>query len=92
MGFYINQINGVDAPRKGKAEFIAANTNTLFIEPPTEWREGLVCVIDNGVFDAAGYAYDEDEMRVFLSPDHNRPRPRQWLLVPEAKAIVGYKE
>lgn len=93
MGYYINEINGEEAPNKGKADFILARAYDaqLLPAPPTEWQEGLVCIVDNGVFDAAGYAYDENEMQAFLRPDSGKQRPRQWLLVPEAKAIVGYK-
>lgn len=93
MGFYINEINGKQAPRIHKADFILANAyDAQLIDPPTEWQEGLVCVVQNGAFDAAAYAFDENEMRVFLAPDYGVQRPRQWLLVPEAKAIVGYKD
>lgn len=92
MGFYINTINGKEAPRKNKADFILANAyGAQLIDPPTEWQQGLVCVVDNGVFDAAGYAFSPEEMQVFLAPDMGMQRPRQWLLVPEAKALTGYK-
>jgi len=46
------------------------------ISPPTFFRDGLICVVDNGHFGAAGYAYDEQEMNEFLYPDNRR---RQWL-------------
>lgn len=94
MGYYINAINGVAAPSKDKARFILTRSiGAEPIEPPTKWQEGLVCVVDNGAFEAAGYAFDEDEMNVFLRPDSGgRQRHRQWLLVPEAKALSGYKD
>jgi len=93
MGFYINQINGKDVPRFEKASFIIQNVaGARLIEPPTEWQEGLVCVVDNGNFEAAAYAFNEHEMKVFLATDSDYDqRPRTWLLVPGAKEIVGYK-
>ena len=93
MGYYINSINGEAAPPKGKVDFILARAydSQLLPQPPTEWQEGLVCVVDNGAFEAAAYTYDEGEMNVFLAPDMGPQRPRQWLLVPEAKALSGYK-
>lgn len=93
MGFYINAINGKEAPSRRKVEFILQNApGAKVIEPPTEWQQGLVCVVHNGAFDAAGYAYNEDEMRVFLAPDYDLQRPRTWLLVPNAKEYTGYKD
>ena len=55
------------------------------IDPPTEWRENLVCVVDNVMFAAAGYAYDEMEMDVFLDVfDRNT----QWLEYEHAKQLA----
>ena len=89
MGKYINQINGNRVPDKGKVEFILKHVPTAVkVDPPTQWQEGLVCVVDNGVFEAAGYAYDEQEMELFLRPDMRAQRPRQWLVVPNAKELV----
>lgn len=93
MGYYINEIEGEAAPRIHKADFILSKAyGAQLIEPPTEWQDGLVCVVNNGAFDAAGYAYNEEEMRVFLRPDYGVQRPRQWLLVPNAKEYAGYKD
>lgn len=83
MGKYINSINGIPAPDRGKARFILENDSTAkAIDPPTEFVDGLVCVVDNGPFEAAGYAYSENEMRAFLRGTGGRPK--QWLLVPKA--------
>jgi hypothetical protein len=86
MGKYINTINGVQVPNKNKAQFILDHIpGSSLIPPPTEFQEGLVCVVDNGPFEAAGYAYSEGEMRVFLSQDSGVQRPQQWLVVPDAE-------
>jgi uncharacterized protein YxjI len=52
---------------------------------PTTWRPNLVCVVDNGVFEAAGYAFDEREMHVFLRPDG---RNKTWLEYSHAETLA----
>jgi hypothetical protein len=92
MGFYINEINGKEAPSRLKVGFVLKEVpGAKSINPPTEWQEDLVCVVHNGAFDAAGYAFDENEMNAFLAPDYGSQRPRTWLLVPGAKDLAGYK-
>lgn len=83
MGQYINRINGQTIGESfiEKVEALVEAGGKL-IGPPTEWKEGLVCVVDNGRFAAAGYAYDEGEMEVFLYPDG---RVKQWIYLPNAK-------
>lgn len=84
MGMYINAINGLPAPATGKVDFLLTNApGTIILSaPPEEWRNDLVCVVDNGLFDAAGYAYDANEMEAFKYPNN---RPKTWLMVPNAK-------
>lgn len=83
MGKYINTIDGIPLPAKGKAEAIAQLVpGTYKIEEPTEWEEDIVCVVNNQIFDAAGYAYDPGELDAFKYPT---PRQRTWLHVPNAK-------
>jgi len=51
----------------------------------------VICVIDNGDFEAAGYAYDEDEIRRFHRPDG---RPKNWVKMNRSRAneLTGYEE
>lgn len=85
MGKYINNgPNGDILPLQGKAQALIANGATP-IHTPVTWTDDLVCVIDNGMFEAAGYAYDENEMRVFKSPDG---RSKQWLRFSKAKDLA----
>lgn len=46
--------------------------------PPPEGK-ALVCVVQNGLFDAAAVCYDEAEYRVFNDPTD--PRRTDWLLL-----------
>lgn len=45
---------------------------------PTEFQENLVCVVDNFIFAAAGYAYSESEFRAFNIDSDTRPK--QWFV------------
>jgi len=42
----------------------------------------LICVVENGLFDAAAVTYSQREMEAFKHPDG---RPRTWLLMDEEK-------
>ena len=83
MGFYLNTIKGTGLPSRGKAEAILALVaGSKKISPPLIWEPDLVCVVNNGTFEAAAHAYSEEEMHHFL--DHLNGRPAQWMLVPNA--------
>lgn len=75
MGFYVQLPTA-----KGKAELIcqmypgsklvteaeAAEHNRL--------GEGIVVVVDNGPFEAAAFAFSEQEFKEFTRPDDHRPK------------------
>lgn len=84
MGYYINNSNGSSYQNKRNA---LIEINAIEIDTPTEWQENLCCVVDNGIFAAVGFAYDEEEMKVFLEPDG---RKKSWFIVPNAKQLAGY--
>lgn len=89
MGYYINKINGKVLPAKEKAKFLIENGATK-VEGKVEFKENLVCVIENFLFDAAGYVFSESEMEEFNSPYDNRPKT--WLIVPNAAELAGYEK
>lgn len=46
---------------------------------------GIVCVVDNGPFTAAGFADSDNELLAFLPTARDR-RPRTWLRLPREEA------
>lgn len=85
MGKYIDETTKGPMPSAlGKAEELIKDGATLIGEP-VEWSDDLVCVVDNGMFEAAGYAYSKEEMEVFKRPDG---RFKQWLKYPNAKQFA----
>lgn len=94
MGYYINSLgDGTLLPAKGKADFLLTNIpgakeiSHLAINLGTETYDNLVCVVENGVFDAAGWAFNASEIKAFL-PTYRDRRPRRWLLVPNANLLA----
>jgi len=89
MGIYINQLlNGEELPAKDKADFLLTHVvGARQIHPPPKvWEEDLVCVVENGLFDAAGYVFSQQELEDFQysnprSPDRRR---KTWLHIPGA--------
>ena len=91
MGYYIdNDSSGAVLPRFDKAEHLIQYEGAIVLENPTEFVEGMVCVVENGMFDAAAYAYSESEFKCFY--DLADVRKKTWLrLDPEkAKQLSGF--
>ena len=79
MGLYIDPSVG------DKETWLAENGKKLDYNNPLEWSEipkGYfpVILMDNGMFTAAGVAFNEREYKNFLTPD---PRPKQLWIVHE---------
>lgn len=105
MGYYI------PGPAKGKADYIIEKYGaSRWSEPsrPPKWEEinaseAIICVIDNGPFEAAAFCYSEKELEAFSQPDRGggiwingeptepdsvgHQRPRTWLIMDRAQAI-----
>lgn len=79
MGFYI------ETPvAHGKVQYLIDHHDARVVQKPQSLLEvpddkALVVVVDNGFFEAAGYAYDEREFAAFSGPEDDRPKT--WLLL-----------
>lgn len=92
MGYYIQ----CDKPRN-KAQQIAEKLDGIEISRDEaemiikEQLGAVICVVDNGPFEAAAYIYNLDEFRQFSRPEDNRPKT--WLVVnniEEIHRLTGY--
>lgn len=86
MGYYINKVNGVMLPALGKAHALIDLADAQPIDEPKEWVENLVCVVNNGLFEAAAYIPDTAELIDFTMPHDYRGK--QWMIVPNAKELA----
>ena len=92
MGKYI------EGPAKGKAQFLQDQHNARILRTREEIiaahcdnGEAVICVVDNGPFEAAGYCHDEREFEIFTAPD---PRPKRWMTMEKksVEKLVGFPE
>ena len=82
MGFYI------EGPLKDKEVFMHHEYGAESCVCPKSYSDipkgkALICIIDNGPFEAAGFCFDEEEFEEFIAPD---PRPRSYVLINRTKA------
>lgn len=86
MGYYINQDSkGSPLTANGKSSQLVAD-GAIVQETPKYIPEKSVCVISNGIFDAAAYCYCQDEFDEFLN-DHSG-RPKVFLEYDHAKELA----
>ncbi len=91
MGYYIE----TESP-KGKAAQLAEMYGAGIMDnPPATFDDipeglALICVVDNGPFEAAALCYDAEEFAEFK--DRTDPRPRTWVLMDQSKAheLAGF--
>ncbi len=75
MGYYINPETGT------KEEWLAANARRIELSLIKNWRFDIeqelpICLVDNGIFTAAGIAYSSSEIEAFM--ETGKIRPTQW--------------
>ncbi len=91
MGYYI------EVPEdSGKAQQIVELYGGRIVPRPPSFEditpdEAIICVVDNGPFEAAAFAYSQEELNAFSFYDE---RPRVWVIMSRQKAckLTGYEE
>jgi len=95
MGYYIEEKSTGEAIRRSGLE----NTCNQLKEDGAveddgkEFKENLICVVDNGLFTAIGYCYNEQEYGYFNAGfiSGSDKRPHKWMVYPHAVKQSGYK-
>lgn len=90
MGFYIQ------GPSQNKASYLIREFEAVALTKQPEDMsflyadEALVCVVENGPFDAAGYCFNDREFEAFNSPGDNRRKT--WLIMKKdvVEKLTGY--
>jgi hypothetical protein len=87
MGKYINHTFNGPLRSQHKADDLIKVGASLLPDVPKEWEENLVCVVDNGAFEAAAYVQDERDLSDFsnYATDY---RDRVWLKWDRAKEFA----
>lgn len=84
MGYYIQtkSLPTFDAKKEALIKMGAKETDSNF-------KPDLICIVDNGLFAAIAYAYNEAERDVFAREDG---RYKEWFILKNADRLSGYKE
>lgn len=95
MGYYINP---PDLRHHGKGEWLIENYDAVEINTEKALRvvesqdtsTGVICIVDNGAFEAAAFCFNRDEFDAFTQPNDNRPK--RWLSMDLslAEELSGY--
>jgi hypothetical protein len=85
MGKYVNvNLNGNPLHARGKASNLVQSGAERIEEPESLAQhpgKAVLCVVENGMFDAAAWAYSQGELEEFKRPDG---RFKTWLTVDES--------
>ena len=91
MNYYIQTTDPL-----GKAEYLANKHEAKLYPWPWAWEaipadKALICVVEDGAFQAAVLCYSEQELRSFAQEDGRR---KVWVLMDKITAhkLAGYNE
>lgn len=92
MGSYLQTSAQFD-----KANYLVEEDDAEIINQPMQFIDiasdrALICVVNNGPFEAAAYCFDAEEFKDFTLEEDKRPKT--WLTMDKTKAeeLSGYKE
>lgn len=90
MGFFIE----TDSKKKSLGRYFEEKIDALLRDGAeevsgTEFRENLICVVNNTHFAAVGYIFDQQELDRASRPDG---RERKWFTYPHAKVLSGFEK
>jgi len=97
MGYYIKETPKRNLPNIGKAQCLIddCQAKKISVEEAeneiTGGKDAVVCVINNGFFDAAGLVYDKNEFIEFTLPMDMRKRTFLKMDKQLAHKLSGYK-
>ena len=85
MGKYINNINGASIGTSFRSKCATLENSGAVKVTDKEFLPNMVCVVDNGFFAAAAYAYSEREYEEFKYPCG---RHKQWYTLEEVEKHI----
>jgi|688.fasta_scaffold61293_7 hypothetical protein len=85
MGFYIQCQNNKNKADEIISTFDARRVSKEMAEAFAESEKAVICVVDNGLFEAAAYCYNMSEFKAFNRESDNRPKV--WLIVDNKDSI-----
>ena len=94
MGYYINSAGGVPLQATGKALALINRENAKRLtevpsQLPTDGN-GIICVVNNGFFEAAAFAYSNEELAYFRDSSDTRPKVSLTMPLQRCKELSGY--
>ena len=97
MGYYLQ----TPGRHHGKADALIQKYGGFEISSPPDSlsdlmpNQALICVVDNGPFEAAGLAYSEEELEAFATETTlDNPRPMRWIVLGNKEQVhkdAGYE-
>lgn len=91
MGYYVQTVSV-----RNKALIIAKAYNGKVVSKEAAAMQveamGVIVVVDNGPFEAAGFAYNKEEFKRFTLPGDTRPKKFVVIERDEAERLTNYGE
>jgi hypothetical protein len=85
MGFYIKCEGSKNKANQIVSAFDARIVSKEMAEAFVESEKAVICIVDNGPFEAAAFCYDMSVFEAFSRKDDTRPKV--WLVV-DNKALI----